>query len=508
MNNLIVLEDLNHKFIKNNYINEFDHIEINTNTILTGNIIFKIFDFDLKIDLEDYEIYSINNNNDYLNNIFEILISTNNMICLYQNKLYCVKDFEEIINSLKSNKYSKEYYLFILSNKLKKNKNIFDFIDLLDLNEFHKIYKSQYNLIKYFNNKPNLPINYCLHKIKNQPNKIAKEILKNMVTILKTLEYEIHPKFFDLENSEDYDYDNTVNNDIYHLIENCIQSENYYLLLRIITIFKLHINNSEFIFILLKNKHQINKIIKLVIEKNIYKTKPLLEFLLILNKVNIFNSLYTNEKDNEKNYNIDFNYLIKYFIKYNSIVSFYFVIDTHFSEIKIDNILPNDFLKIYLNLIKTRDNYNDYLFEYFKLILNKDDNQCRIIFNEINKNKFTEKLFNDFLNLILKSQYYNYIKCIIDINKNNKIVFLSSDILFKILNNKQEELFYYIINLFEEEEKNNLFNKLKDSDNNTLYHYICKNSICLGYKINNKVRNNKGFKPLDLCTISHKYYKI
>jgi hypothetical protein len=505
MNNLLILEDLGYNFIKKDYKEEFKHIEINSNSILTGNIVFKIFNFDMKIDLEDFEIYSINTNKEYLVNIHEILVSTNNKLCIYQDKIYCLNDFEETIDILKSNKYSNEYYLFILNNSLKKNNNIFDFIDLLDMNEFHKIYKSQYNIIKYFYNRPYLPINYCFYKINSQSNKIAKEILTNMINILKTLEYEIHPKLFDFEKSEDYNYDNTETMDLFQFMDNCIQSENYYLLLRIITIFKLHINNSEFILCLLRNKHHINKIVKLVIDKNIYQPKQLLEFLLILNKVNNFNLIYSKQKEN---FDIDFNNLIKYFIKYNSIISFYYVIDTHLNEIKINNILPNDFLKIYLNFIKNKDNFNEYLFDYFKIIINKDDNQCRIILNEINKNMFTEKIFNDFLNLLLESQYYNYIKYIIDINKNNKKVFLTSNALFRILKNKEEELFYYIINLFDEEDKNELFNKLKDKENNTLYHYICKNSICFGFKINNKIRNTKGFKPLDLCTISQKYYKI
>lgn len=501
MDKLLIYEDLNFDFIKKNYNNEYKHIELDDNSILTGNIIFNIFDFDLKIDPEDYEIYSINNNKENIHNIYEIMISTNNKLCIYQDKLYCLKDFEEIINIFKNNKYSREYYLFILKNNLKKNSNIFDSIDLLDMNEFQKKYKSQYNIIKYFNNKPYLPINYCYNKLDNCSNKILREILLNMTTILKTLKYEIHPKFFDLDNTINYDYNNNDIKNLYQLMENCINTENYFILLRIITIFKLHIDNSEFIFFLLKYEHCVDKILKLIIDKNIYKTKELLEFLLILNKVNIFNSIY-----NENDHKINFNELIIYFIKYNSIVSFYYVLEKYFQKIQIKNIMSNDFLKIYLSFIKNKDNYNKYLLEYFKIIVDKNNIQSVIILNEINKNNLDENILDDFLNLISNSKNYKYIKYIVD-TKNKKILF-TNYILFKILDNKEEELFYYIINLFEEEEKNDLFNKLKDNENNTLYHYICKNSVCVGFKINNKIRNNKGFKPLDLCTISHKYYKI
>ena len=68
--------------------------------------------------------------------------------------------------------------------------------------------------------------------------------------------------------------------------------------------------------------------------------------------------------------------------------------------------------------------------------------------------------------------------------------------------------FFFIKNLFEEKEFIKIINELKDQDGNTIYHYICKNNICLGYNINNKLRNNKGYRPLDMCQISAKYYKI
>jgi hypothetical protein len=84
----------------------------------------------------------------------------------------------------------------------------------------------------------------------------------------------------------------------------------------------------------------------------------------------------------------------------------------------------------------------------------------------------------------------------------------TTDILFNVLDKKDEKLFYFLIGLFKDNDYNELFNNLVDSELNTLYHYICKNNICLGFKINNKFRNNKGFKPLDLCMINIKYYKL
>ena len=46
---------------------------------------------------------------------------------------------------------------------------------------------------------------------------------------------------------------------------------------------------------------------------------------------------------------------------------------------------------------------------------------------------------------------------------------------------------------------------VKDAYGNTVYHYICANSICLGMEIKN-IPNFFGATPKDYCILSQKYY--
>ena len=63
--------------------------------------------------------------------------------------------------------------------------------------------------------------------------------------------------------------------------------------------------------------------------------------------------------------------------------------------------------------------------------------------------------------------------------------------------NKQEEMFE-ILKCYA-----NL--DVKDSYGNTIYHYICANSICLGIMIK-LIKNNFGLTPKDYCKLAHKFY--
>ena len=46
---------------------------------------------------------------------------------------------------------------------------------------------------------------------------------------------------------------------------------------------------------------------------------------------------------------------------------------------------------------------------------------------------------------------------------------------------------------------------VKDTYGNTVYHYICANSMCLDMVIKN-IPNFFGLKPKDYCHLSPKYY--
>jgi hypothetical protein len=497
MNNITKLDINKYNFFKDNCINELINLLpkdiIKDDVIITSNIIFNIFNFKLNNDINNYEIYKYNDD------IYNLLNSSNNLIFLYQNNIYYLNKFDKILDILNSDKISIKYKIFKLNHLIKIKKNIYDYIDLLDLEKFQNIYLSEYQMVKQYNDNYYMPITYCLDKQKSCVNNIAKEILYCMIQLLKKLNYEIDPIFF-------YNNDiNTINN-CYNILEKYFTEKKYNIILKLIDIYTIYKTNSNIIYILLKNNNYLDEFLNYILNNENYHTKNILEFLLIINKVNIFDEINKKHK-----FNIDYNNLFSDFIKYNSLISFYYILDNYFTDININLLLTDDFLNIYIYFLKN-DNINTYLFNYFKLLINNKNviynNQYKIIFDNIDKKTFTKEICLDFINECSLVKKYNYIKYILEINTDYKSLLYNNYILFDILDNKNEDVFNYILNLLNNEEKENLFLNLKDTDNNTLYHYICKNSLCIGMTIKNTFRNNDGFKPLDLCLICQKHYKL
>jgi hypothetical protein len=479
--NLIKLDIL----YNNNFSNKTD--------VLIGDILYKIFDKELDIKEDEYEVFSINNDNDYLKNILNIMTETDNKICCYQENIYVTPELKTILDTIKSNKYSPEYNKYLLKSCLITN-DIFIHIDKLDLDKFNSVHKSQYNLIKKIHNKHYLPINYCKHKIRHMKNKLAKDILIQMADILSNYDYEIDPCIFDFENIDDYT--KQLYSDISSYIDYWIEQNNY-LLCRYLTIFQINYANKDFIFSLLRHPLSIDKILKTIEEKNIYNNEDFLKLLLVLNKVNYF-------VDKKQDIIID-NTLLSSVIYFDAKMSFFYLLDNYVDTITFDKILlKDDFLKIYLYFVSKKDNKNILLNEYLINVikLNKIHTIDIISILKLIENHDL-KLITEIVYLLINNN--SVIKEIFKLNANIKSILKTNNILFNILDNTNEELFYYLIGLFEDDK---IFTDLLDTDNNTLYHYICKNNICLGFKINNKLRNKKGFKPLDLCTVNKKYYKL
>jgi len=164
------------------------------------------------------------------------------------------------------------------------------------------------------------------------------------------------------------------------------------------------------------------------------------------------------------------------------------------------------FLKIFIELINKNINKDKIITEYIKfLIKNKcifDDKYILLLLNTLNNND----IIYDLTKYLITSNKFNLLVLQI-LSEKNKDIIKNTDILFDILESKNENLFYSLINIFDKNELEKLFNNKKDNDDNTLYHYICKNNLCFGFNINNKIRNKKGFKPLELCEVNIKYYK-
>ena len=497
--NLFIIDDIYKSIIKSNILDIIKDIQKNKTDIIIGNYLFKIFNLEVN-QKDEYEIYTYNSESklSYLDNINKLLKLSNNHICYYDNNFYITKELKDILDLIIKNiDFSDEYKIFLLNKMQKQDYSIYDFIDSCDLDNFVKIANTQIELIKTFNNIIYLPITYCVNKLIHEKSTTIKHILKNMYDILCNLEYEIHPKIFDNKNIDYYDcITNKYNyNDLYDLLNLTITNNNK-LFIRCVNIFKLDYKNQDFIYLLKShiNNDILIEILNLLLKNKIYSEEKYLEILLILDKVNYFSSKKTK---------IDFNKILKYLIKYNSFISFYYLLENYKEELFIPE-LPIDFLKIYLSLNKENKTINKLINSQLKL----SHKNINYLLDNYNKNIIDEEDINFLSEISENIINLSILKKLLNLNNKIKNRLVNNNYLFKLLDLKEEDMFYYFINLFERKEIDKFFVELKDTEGNTLYHYICKNNICLGITINNKLRNNKGFRPLDLCKITHKYYKL
>ena len=527
MAGLFILDDIkyskllieNYKMLLNSYIGS--NLELNLDkTFMTGNILFNIFkniNINSNFNTNFYSL-KLNNSNSIIEpNILEILKLTNNKMGYYQEKIYILEELIIELNNIIKNNYSEKYNLFLLNKFIKQD--IFDYIQLVDLDNFNIVAHQQYNLIK---NKK-LPINYAIELLNNKHiNNIIKNILIKIVDILAGFQYEFHPKLFDPENQIINNYNikclltKNINNirNIYDLIYFILNSQfeldndsNMYILLRIITIFKLDYTDANFVLNLNQcSELLLDQIIETIYEKKIYDNIKFLYLLLCLNKIDLF----IKYSDNKKNNLIDFKYIIKYIIKYESYVSFYYLLE-NYEELNITKIMSSNLLKIYMEFLNNNNNKNQYIINYIKLNLEHiQEPELKYLLNNLNELESTEDNSNIIKLLIVNYNPNNlniFNNSNLDIIIKNILIDPSNNILFDVLNNYHEDVFYILINLIDFEEKT-LINRFTDLDGNTINHIICKNSMCIGFKIDNTIRNNLGYLPLDMCQISPKYYNM
>lgn len=144
------------------------------------------------------------------------------------------------------------------------------------------------------------------------------------------------------------------------------------------------------------------------------------------------------------------------------------------------------------NILMTNIDKNiDIIFTILKYIDldNIDNNGNNIIHYVIKYNRI------DILKHMLNNKNYsNYLA--LHINEKNKNG--ESSLLISTINGN-EQMFYILCDIGGNVDT-------MDNNENTIYHYICKNKICLGMLMKNKP-NKYGFTPKDYCEISTDYWK-
>lgn len=268
---------------------------------------------------------------------------------------------------------------------------------------------------------------------------------------------------------------------------------------------KIKINKSLIDLVI---KHDSEKIAeKIVSEKEL--DKHLIYYLIIMSE----NFELTKSIDFELDINIAINYL-KEVLSNGKIRSFYFMYEL---DQTILNTLFDDNKNI-LHVVKQNGNFNNLIDLITNLkpdLLNlKDTNkETPIMFHskfnpEIVKNML-EKEFdytitdsdgNTFLHHLCKKDYPDVLKLALKrcpelINMPNK---KSETPIIISAKNNNENMFYVLQSMGADLEMKDLFG-------NTVFHYICCNSMCLGMAINDNP-NYFGLKPSDYSTVSNKYY--
>lgn len=416
--------------------------------------------------------------------------------------------------------------LEIYKSKEKDKMHPTKIIDMVDYEELVSLSKKY--LHKLYNGKTCLEL--CLDKFMIEDNPVVLNQLTQMIIYIGSLGHikrpvclyssfiglhnkneDIHNYLKRLENQYKISTDNltlTFNSidDINNfIVTEIIKHDNYVDLIDFLTYTKQKINKS---IINLLIDHNSNIIIDQLISDKILDIH-LIYYLILMSE----NFELTKLIDFKLDIDISMNYL-KDILTKGKIRSFFYMYEL---DPTIVNFLFDD-NKNLLHLIEPNGNYVNLTQIIIKLspdLLNlKDSDKLTPIMHHSKFNPSIVKIIldyefdytltdsdgNTFLHYLCKYNYHDVLKfalkrCpeLIDMpNKNSE-----TPIIITGFNNK-ENMFYVLKSMGADI-------KTKDLYGNTVFHYICSNSMCLGMIIED-TPNYFGLKPSDYCKISTKYY--
>lgn len=408
-------------------------------------------------------------------------------------------------------------------------------ISIVDYDELTKI--SEKHITKLYNSKTCLEL--CLDKFISENNPIIINQLKHMIMYLCGFKYKRHPILYAkllgininipelyrlLETIEGY-YKIDYNEEIFYeisdinnfIIEQLIKNDNIDDLLDFLDYTKLQINT--YIINKIIEYNSINIALSIITNKLLdydnNDTDNHLAYYLILmmDDADLINCM------NSFNIDIAMNYITD-ILENGKTRSFYILYNNTGTD---DNSILNMKFDSNMNLlhkIKQNGNYEDIIKMIMKLnsdLINMyDDNKETPLLYHAKHNpqlleyfinyEFDETMIDGYGNTILHNlaKHKNtdilkhYIKrCSKLINLPNKNY--ETPIMISVKNGNEDV--FYLLKTFGA----NLDSV--DEYGNTIYHYICSNSMCLGMMIKN-TENHFGMKPIDYCKISSKYYNF
>lgn len=427
--------------------------------------------------------------------------------------------------------------LEIYQNIIQDRTHPIKIIETVDLELINKLDKKDYEKLYDIKNKSNnllgrkTCIEFCLDKYASEQHPIIIHQLKQILIILNQHTYKrppfLYARILDYHNKFPDIYALLNQNNIYNIDENeCLikNFENCENIDTFIIIFCIQKDNIKWLLDYLQyiNKNINKEIIDIIIK---YNAIDILKNLIIQQKIDqnfiYYAILMTQELDLFKLitfvYDIAINYL-KDILEKALIRSFYFLwkIDNSIVNISFDNqqnLLHQ--LKYNLENYKAIQDIITLILKIKPELINLIDefNETPIIFHSINNPELLQIFLDfDFDPTIFDNDNNSFVHYLC---KHNQIIILKTAIkkypeLLNVPNNNGETP--CIVSCINCNEDN--FYTLKgfgadllaqDKYGNTVYHYICKNSLCLAMIIEN-IKNYFGITPENYCYLSTKYY--
>jgi len=454
----------------------------------------------------------------------------NTRIGLINNKLFCSSMFlidyfsNRLNNDLCDPVFNFPYDPLEIYKVPKKNKlSIQKTIELVDTDKIIKINKENYD--NFYGNKTIIEL--CIDKYITENHSILQNYLVQGITHLSNYSYKrppfLYAKLVKLDEIDKKLYDLLINIDNAYGIHdkkinfNNLDDVNLFILEHCISI-----DNVDYLLDFMKYiKYEVNKtIIDLIIK---YNSINVLRYFIVNKMLDQYYTYYSILKTQEINLfkiiepkfdiEVGINFL-KEIITCNLIRSLYFlyIIDHDIINTKFEN--NNNIL----HLLKYSDNSNKLISLIMSIkpeLINEinDDKQTPVIYHSINNPNVLNLLLNyEFDTSICDNDGNTFLHHLCKID-NTELLKKSVDKYKEIINvtNKKYETPIIISckcgleNNFYVLKYTNANLDIKDIYGNTVYHYICLNSICLGINIP-PIKNNFGFVPTDYCKIAEKYY--
>lgn len=409
---------------------------------------------------------------------------------LHPTKIIEMTDFEELI------KLSKKYF-----QKLYNNKTCLELCIDKYMTEDHSVILNQLlQMIVYITSLGNIQRPIILYALIVGLDKKSIDLFNYLKRLDNVYKISIDDKDFVNLNIKSIDDINL------YMLDNIIKNNNYEEFEDYLLFAKLKINKNIIDLVIKYNSEIIAK--ELVVPTRGLEKHLIYYLILMLENFELVKII-----DFELDINIAVNYL-KDVLENGKIRSFYFMYE-------LDPTVLNSLFdenKNILHLIKPVGNYSDLTEIIIKLkpdLLNlKNSNKETPIMYHSKHNPEIVKIIleydfdytltdfdgNTFLHLLCKCDYPDILKlslkrCPELIDMPNK----KSETPIIICGQQNKENMFYVLK--------SMGANIKTTDlfGNTVFHYICSNSMCLGIVINN-YPNYFGLKPSDYCKISNKYY--